>query len=65
MPNAAGIARRRWRWRHQAHMQKVRPRMVAVLGTSGVGKTVYLGMLLDMLSRRPERMQILRAGRFR
>ena len=38
--------------------------MMAVLGTSGVGKTVYLGMLLDMLSRRPERMQILREGRF-
>jgi hypothetical protein len=49
---------------HQAHMQKVRPRMVAVLGTSGVGKTVYLGMLLDMLSRRPERMQILARGAF-
>jgi hypothetical protein len=27
------------------------PRFVAVLGPSGVGKTVYLGMLLDMLSR--------------
>ena len=50
---------------HQAQTQKVRPRMMAVLGTSGVGKTVYLGMLLDMLSRRPERMQILARGRFR
>lgn len=27
------------------------PRFVGVLGPSGVGKTVYLGMLLDMLSR--------------
>jgi hypothetical protein len=27
------------------------PRFVGVLGTSGVGKTVYLGMLLDLLSR--------------
>ena len=43
---------------HQAQTQKIRPQMMAVLGTSGVGKTVYLGMLLDMLSRRPERMQM-------
>lgn len=28
-----------------------RPRFVAILGPSGVGKTVYQGMLLDMLSR--------------
>jgi len=49
---------------HQAQTQKIRPRMMAVLGTSGVGKTVYLGMLLDMLSRRPERMQILARGAF-
>lgn len=49
---------------HQAHAQKIRPRMMAVLGTSGVGKTVYLGMLLDMLSRRPERMQVLSRGAF-
>src|SRR5437868_7392732 len=27
------------------------PRFVGVLGPSGVGKTVYLGMLLDLLSR--------------
>ena len=27
------------------------PRFIGVLGPSGVGKTVYLGMLLDMLSR--------------
>jgi hypothetical protein len=27
------------------------PRFVGVLGTTGVGKTVYLGMLLDLLSR--------------
>jgi hypothetical protein len=49
---------------HQAQTRKIRPRMMAVLGTSGVGKTVYLGMLLDMLSRRPERMQILSRGAF-
>ena len=25
--------------------------MIAVLGASGVGKTVYLGMLMDILTR--------------
>ncbi|HEX3998855.1 MAG TPA: hypothetical protein VHX65_09920 [Pirellulales bacterium] len=49
---------------HQSKTQKTPPRMMAVLGTSGVGKTVYLGMLLDMLSRRPERLQILSRGAF-
>jgi double-GTPase-like protein len=49
---------------HQANAQKVRPQMVAVIGSSGVGKTVYLGMLLDMLSRSPQRMQILARGAF-
>ncbi len=39
---------------HQARSQKVQPRMLAVIGPSGVGKTVYLGMLLDMLSRQPQ-----------
>jgi len=38
--------------------------MVATIGSSGVGKTVYLGMLLDMLSRRPDRMQLLARGAF-
>src|SRR4051812_33916584 len=28
-----------------------RPRCVGVLGPSGVGKTVYLGVLLDLLAR--------------
>jgi hypothetical protein len=31
--------------------RSVRPRCVAVLGPSGVGKTVYLGVLLDLLAR--------------
>src|SRR5207247_1966556 len=44
--------------------QKVLPRMIAVIGTSGVGKTVYLGMLLDILSRQPQRMQVLARGAF-
>ncbi len=31
--------------------RNARPRFVGVLGTSGVGKTVYLGVLLDLLAR--------------
>lgn len=49
---------------HQANAQKVRPQMIAAIGPSGVGKTVYLGMLLDMLSRRPTQMQMLARGAF-
>ncbi len=49
---------------HQANAQKVLPQMVATMGASGAGKTVYLGMLMDMLSRQPERMQILARGAF-
>lgn len=49
---------------HQAHSQGIRPRMVAVMGASGVGKTVYLGMLMDILSRLPQRMQLLARGAF-
>jgi len=49
---------------HQANSQKIRPRMLAVVGSSGAGKTVYLGMLMDMLSRTPERMQLLARGAF-
>ncbi len=49
---------------HQANSQKVRPQMIATIGSSGVGKTVYLGMLLDMLSHMPEQMQIIARGAF-
>ncbi len=49
---------------HQANSQKVRPQMLAVIGGSAVGKTVYLGMLMDMLSRNPEKMQLLARGAF-
>jgi GTPase SAR1 family protein len=38
--------------------------MIAVIGASGAGKTVYLGMLMDMLSRQPERLQLLARGAF-
>ncbi|HZZ27812.1 MAG TPA: hypothetical protein VFE46_07360 [Pirellulales bacterium] len=49
---------------HQAQSQKLQPQMVATIGSSGVGKTVYLGMLLDMLSRMPDEMQIVARGAF-
>ncbi len=47
---------------HQASAQNLHPRMVAVMGPSGVGKTVYLGMLMDMLSRQPEKIQVFARG---
>lgn len=40
------------------------PRFVGVLGTSGVGKTVYLGMLLDLLSRGESGLHGLAQGPF-
>jgi hypothetical protein len=49
---------------HQANSQKVLPRMVATVGSTGVGKTVYLGMLIDMLSRQPHRIQLVTRGAF-
>jgi hypothetical protein len=49
---------------HQAASQRICPKMVAAIGPSGAGKTVYLGMLTDMLSRQTEPMQLLRVGRF-
>ncbi len=49
---------------HQARNQKLHPRMIATIGPSAVGKTVYLGMLMDMLSRQPDRMHLLARGAF-
>jgi len=49
---------------HQAAEQKVAPQLIAVLGASAVGKTVYLGMLMDMLSRQSDQLQILVRGAF-
>ncbi len=49
---------------HQATGQKTRPQMIAVLGASAVGKTVFLGMLMDMLSRESEQLQLLVRGAF-
>ena len=49
---------------HQATSQKLHPRMIAAVGPSGAGKTVYLGMLTDTLSRQDENMQLLARGAF-
>ncbi|MGQ9576870.1 MAG: TRAFAC clade GTPase domain-containing protein [Thermoguttaceae bacterium] len=49
---------------HQAASQKVQARMVAAVGATAVGKTVFLGMLIDMLSRRPDQVQLLARGAF-
>ena len=49
---------------HQAANQKAPPRLVAAIGAAGVGKTVYLGTLIDMLSRQSEQLQVLTRGAF-
>jgi hypothetical protein len=49
---------------HQAGGSKTAPQLVVALGPSGVGKTVYLGMLLDMLSRQSEQLQASARGGF-
>lgn len=49
---------------HQANSQKTRPLMIAVVGAAGAGKTVYLGMLMDMLSRQRDQMHVLARGAF-
>jgi energy-coupling factor transporter ATP-binding protein EcfA2 len=36
---------------HQAESVKHKPHLIAVLGASGAGKTTYLGMLMDILTR--------------
>jgi hypothetical protein len=49
---------------HQVNTQKVAPRMVAAIGSAAAGKTVYLGMLADMLSRQDGPLQMLARGAF-
>ncbi|HEX5470328.1 MAG TPA: hypothetical protein VFW73_00490 [Lacipirellulaceae bacterium] len=36
---------------HNTQTTKRRPQLIAVIGASGAGKTVYLGLLMDMLTR--------------
>jgi len=49
---------------HQASSQKIAPAMIAVVGSSGVGKTVYMGMLIDMLSRQSDNFNLFVRGAF-
>lgn len=49
---------------HQANVQKLRPQMIAVIGPAASGKTVFLGMLLDLLSRQLGDLQLLARGAF-
>lgn len=49
---------------HQADNHKTPPQMMAVIGPPGAGKTVYLGMLLDLLARRTEGIRALARGAF-
>jgi hypothetical protein len=49
---------------HQANTQKIQPLMLSVVGSAGAGKTVYLGMLADMLSRPNHELQLLARGAF-
>ena len=49
---------------HQAGVQKISPQMLGVIGPAGSGKTVYLGMLLDLLSRQADDLQLLARGAF-
>lgn len=46
---------------HAAQQQR-EPRIVSVLGDSNVGKTVYLGFLLDMLSQRANNFEAIPRG---
>jgi hypothetical protein len=49
---------------HEAHAQQREPRMVSILGDSNVGKTVYLGFLLDMLSQRANDFEAVPRGAY-
>jgi len=49
---------------HQASLQKTPPQLIAAVGSAGAGKTVYLGMLTDMLSRENDQLQVLARGAF-
>ena len=47
---------------HEALDQEREPRIVSIVGDSNVGKTVYLGFLLDMLSQRAEEFEAVPRG---
>lgn len=49
---------------HEAADPERRPQIVSVLGDSNVGKTVYLGFLLDMLSQRANDFEAIPRGAY-
>ena len=49
---------------YQTVKRKHAPQLVAVIGAAGAGKTAYLGMLTDILSRQHGPLQILARGAF-
>ncbi len=49
---------------HEAIAQEREPCIVTVIGDSNVGKTVYLGMLLDMLTKRAEAFEAIPKGAY-
>ncbi len=49
---------------HQANVQNTSPQLVATIGSADAGKTVFLGMLTDMLSRANDELQLLARGAF-
>lgn len=49
---------------HEARAQQREPQMVSILGDSNVGKTVYLGFLLDMLSQRANDFEAIPRGAY-
>ena len=53
-----------WSFSQTVRRRKTPPRFIPVLGPSGAGKTVYLGMLLDMLSKGTRQLTGLVTGSF-
>ncbi|MFQ5806113.1 MAG: hypothetical protein ACE5I3_06660 [Phycisphaerae bacterium] len=49
---------------HEAIAQEREPQVVSMLGDSNVGKTVYLGFLLDMLSQRANDFEAIPRGAY-
>lgn len=49
---------------HEAAAQQRPPQIVSILGDSNVGKTVYLGFLLDMLSQRAHDFEAVPRGAY-
>ncbi len=49
---------------HEAIAQERDPQMVSIVGDSNVGKTVYLGFLLDMLSQRANDFEAVPRGAY-